>query len=119
MAYDQLNENLRRARRAQGFTQEQVANALGIDRSSYTYYETGKTEPNLDTLVKLARMFQVGLEDLLVPEETAEAAALRDSQLKESLMMEALSLDEHKLILNYRSMSETRKKALLELLGIR
>ena len=40
-------------------TQQQVANALNIDRSTYTYYETGNTEPSVDRILKLARIFNV------------------------------------------------------------
>ena len=38
-----LNERLRSLRLSMGLTQMQVAEALNIDRSTYTYYETGKT----------------------------------------------------------------------------
>ncbi|GHU82429.1 hypothetical protein AGMMS50284_4270 [Clostridia bacterium] len=40
-------------------TQAQVAKELKIDRSSYTYYEIGKTMPSIKTIIKLARIFDV------------------------------------------------------------
>ncbi|MCI6006868.1 MAG: helix-turn-helix transcriptional regulator [Ruminococcus sp.] len=40
-------------------SQQQVANVLNVDRSTYTYYETGKTTPSASTLLKLAKIFNV------------------------------------------------------------
>lgn len=40
-------------------SQQQVAQVLNIDRSTYTYYETGKTVPSINTLMKLSRVFHV------------------------------------------------------------
>ena len=45
-------------------TQKQVADLLNIDRSTYTYYETGRTKPNVDTLVKLCCIFDVSMDIL-------------------------------------------------------
>lgn len=40
-------------------SQQQVAQALNIDRSTYTYYETGKTIPSINTLIRISRIFNV------------------------------------------------------------
>ncbi len=47
-------------------TQEKVAELLGISPSSYGAYEEGRAEPKLESLVKLAELFGVLLEDLLI-----------------------------------------------------
>ena len=46
-------------------SQQQVANVLNVDRSTYTYYETGKTTPSASTLLKLAKIFNVPGSDFL------------------------------------------------------
>ncbi|BCJ87452.1 helix-turn-helix domain-containing protein [Effusibacillus dendaii] len=46
-------------------TQQEVADALGISRARYAHYETGRNEPDLNTLVRLADFFQVPVDDLL------------------------------------------------------
>ncbi len=48
-----------------GLTQQQVADRLKIERSTYTYYETGKTKPDIETVVKLAKVFNVSYMDIL------------------------------------------------------
>lgn len=38
-----FSQNLRKYRKLRKMTQQQVANELGLERSSYAAYETGKT----------------------------------------------------------------------------
>ncbi len=52
-------KNLKIIRKNQKMTQQQVATFLGISRSTYTQYETGSSEPNFETLNKLADFFDV------------------------------------------------------------
>ena len=42
-----------------------VAEAVGIDQRSLSNYETGKTNPDSDTVIKLARFFGVSCDYLL------------------------------------------------------
>ncbi len=60
-----LPENLTEQRKKMGLTQQNIADIFSLDRSSYSYYETGKTSPSIETLVKLARMFGTSVEDLI------------------------------------------------------
>ena len=48
----ELSEKLRYYREASALSHQQVANALGIDRSTYTKYETGDSRPRLPTLLR-------------------------------------------------------------------
>lgn len=57
-----LGEALRKYRMKTGLTQKSVAEALGLSRSAYTYYETGKTSPDPTMLFRIARMFDVPLD---------------------------------------------------------
>lgn len=61
-----LPRNLRFLRRCSHFTQKDVALWLRVDRSSYTYYETGHSFPQLITLLKLTWFFEVSLDDLVL-----------------------------------------------------
>ncbi len=60
-----LGKKLKWLRTQQGLTQQAVAQKVGISRSSYAYYEVGKTHPLFLTLLKLARFFQVRVEYLI------------------------------------------------------
>lgn len=50
--------------------QWQIAEHLGIDRSTYAYYESGKSEPTHATLVRLAEFYDIRIDQLMgfVPE---------------------------------------------------
>ena len=58
-------KNLKEARKACGLTQKQVALALDVVESCYANWEQGRTEPNIEMLRKLSRIFGVTLDDLI------------------------------------------------------
>lgn len=60
-----ISDALRVARLKYGFTQSDIAKSLGICRSTYTYYETGKTKPDIKTLQKLAVLYSLTIDELL------------------------------------------------------
>ncbi|QMU30539.1 helix-turn-helix domain-containing protein [Adhaeribacter radiodurans] len=60
-----LPTNLKWLRRLKKRTQEDVAFALNIKRSTYSGYENGVGEPSLDKLVLLANYFKITLDGLV------------------------------------------------------
>lgn len=52
-----VGNNLKKLREANCFTQNQVAEYLGIQRSAYSNYETGDREAPLEILEKAASLF--------------------------------------------------------------
>lgn len=79
-----LAQRLREFRLQAGFSQQNVADVLNISRSTYTYYETGKTTPDPTTLYRIAKVFGVPIEEFF-PEESSSGsqyAILSDSQHK-------------------------------------
>ena len=52
-------ERLEKLRTEKGMTQEQVAEAAGVSRVSYTRYENGTRLPKASPLLKLAELFDV------------------------------------------------------------
>lgn len=66
-----LQKVLRSVRVVSGFSQQQVAEVLRISRSAYTYYEVGKTVPDVQTLRMLADIYHVPVEVFIFPEKYA------------------------------------------------
>ncbi len=60
-----LSENLKYLRKKRHVSQQQVADDLGIPRSTLGDYERDHTEPNIQMLVQLCRYFEVSIDDLL------------------------------------------------------
>lgn len=60
-----LAQNMKLLRESNGLTQKKVAQYLFVDRSTYSYYESGKTQPNLKMLTLLADLYGVSIDALI------------------------------------------------------
>lgn len=60
-----MNKKIKQLREAQGLTQKDVADRLGVYPSAVTRWESGEKRPDLVNLVKLADMFDVSLDYLM------------------------------------------------------
>lgn len=57
--------NLSFLRKRKGLTQAEVATALGLKRNTFSNYETTHSEPDLDTLEKIASFFDISMDELI------------------------------------------------------
>lgn len=60
-----INAKLKELRLEKGLTQKQVAEQLGISSTCYSGYEQGYREPDLKTLIKICKFFEVSADYLL------------------------------------------------------
>lgn len=60
-----ISSNLKILRKFRKMSQEDVAQELGLTRSSYSGYENGVAEPGIENLIKMSAFFKVSLDDLL------------------------------------------------------
>lgn len=63
-------EALKRLRKDKGLTQAQLAEALGVGKSTISMYEVGAREPSFEMLDILAGFFKVELIELMQPDES-------------------------------------------------
>jgi transcriptional regulator with XRE-family HTH domain len=56
-------------RKAKGFTQQTLAEAVGLHVNQIKRYEAGSAQPTLDALVRLAKALHVSLDALVFSEE--------------------------------------------------
>lgn len=96
-----LKHQLREARLAAGKTQQETADLLGVNYSTYSGYETGKRKPKPAQLQQLAAFFGVTADYLL---ETT-------NPLTEKPVPSALSENEIRLISAYRELNTTGRAA--------
>ena len=61
----ELSEKILQLRKALGFSQEQLAEQVGVSRQSISKWETGQSVPELDKLVILSQVFGVSTDELL------------------------------------------------------
>ena len=60
-----LGEALKARRTAAGYTQEYVAEALGVSRQAVSKWENGTSEPSTANLMALAKLYGVSVDELL------------------------------------------------------
>lgn len=60
-----LAKNLKALRLKSGLTQQEIADLVGITDKNWSSYERGRTQPDVDTLVKMANVFKVSTDALI------------------------------------------------------
>ncbi len=60
-----FSKNVREYRRISSLTQTDLANKLKTTQRKVSYWESGKIEPDLDTLIAIAEMFDVSVDELI------------------------------------------------------
>lgn len=103
-----FHQFLRRVRDVVGFTQQNVADVLDLDRSTYSYYETGKTEPNIRGLKILAKLYNLTIDDLVYCryrpiDPIAKIQEPEERPLTDLAQLRNLSRDEIKLVMQLRT----------------
>ena len=104
---------LRKCRENCGLSQKVVADTLGVERTTYTYYENGRSQPSLTTLVKLADIFSVDPSSLLPLESNT---SVKENDTAQPHPIYSLKKDEHRLLLGYRMLSREQKDEVLDII---
>ena len=109
---------LKAARKAAGLTQKQVAEKLGIDHTTYSGYETGKHQPDVRGIKRIASvlgttgdvLLETGLHDLI----TSDIPLV----LPDSPFDFQFSDDDRKLLSAYHAADSGTQAAVRKLLDI-
>ena len=67
-----LGETLKAHRTSRGFTQEYVAEAVGVSRQAVSKWENGTSDPSTANLMALAKLYGLSVDELLKQVETTE-----------------------------------------------
>ena len=61
----ELSQNIRFYRKSMNMNQEQLASKLNDKKSLVSNYENGYSVPDIETLIKLADIFEISLDELV------------------------------------------------------
>ena len=61
----EIGNKINQLRKLSGMTQEQLAEKLNVSRQTISKWESDSTSPDLESIVKISRIFHVSLEDLM------------------------------------------------------
>lgn len=70
-----FNKRLREMRMEHGFTQQNMADKIGVALRSYQCYETGSRNPSFELLVLIADTLEVSTDYLLCRDEFIQSHA--------------------------------------------
>ena len=62
---DSFGDRLKELRKSKKLTQVQVSEMIGVQQGTYSRWENGTLEPNLEAVVKLAKLFDTTTDYLL------------------------------------------------------
>lgn len=114
MANKNLGNLLKIYRKNSLLTQQQVADALNIHRTTYTYYENGITEPSIDTLHKLIKILGISYDDILPSHKNY--LTVSELYFKSDNTLFNLTQAEQNVVLYFRTLSDKDKVQFLNIL---
>lgn len=109
-----LAENLKRLRKERGWSQTQLAEQIGSHLSHINRIETGKYNPSLDVVQKLANVLDVTIDYLVSEtEEDFKEIRIEDKNLIERVkLIDSLDEDDKTALIRVIDSMLTKKKIL-------
>lgn len=92
-------KNIKVLRKANGFTQERLAEYLNVGRSAYANYESGEREAPLDVLERLADLFGCDLYELYEDDQDVQ-----ENMLATAFRVDDLSLEDMNQVAAFKRM---------------
>lgn len=118
----QLANNLRFLRTAHKLTQDYLSEVLNISRQAYSNYENSKRTPDLDSLMRISRIYKVSLDQLVyhdLSQKFLDASQISEEKVPYNLALNTetgntiyLTEEEMDYIVKFRSLSHENKQIL-------
>ena len=90
----EIANRLQKLRKEKGYSQEQLAEALGISRQAVSKWERAESSPDTDNLICLAKLYGVSLDELLSTDESVKEIV----ENNEPEMVKEMIVKEHRKI---------------------
>lgn len=90
MNMDIIARHLQFLRKSHNYTQEEIAKKLDISRQEVSKWETGTAVPDLEVLLKISRLYDITINDILEPRmrkitDFEQIRTISEKELKEAL----------------------------------
>lgn len=106
---------LKEFRKKMGFTQQDIADILGVERSTYTYYETGKTEIPTKKLHTLSKLYNIDINDFFDSNKIILNDPNKENSKKSEVGM--LTKEEKDLLVKIRLLGSSKRFELYQFLN--
>ena len=88
----EIANRLQKLRKENGYSQEELADKLGISRQAVSKWERAESSPDTDNLIILARLYNMSLDELLYDNETDDEIRERTIDKEENNKKDSLSI---------------------------
>lgn len=85
-----FNEKLINLRKSAGLSQEELGNKLDVARQTVSKWELGETTPEMDKLVKMSKIFNITLDELVKDENIEPQINNTNTQKLAGMMIKIL-----------------------------
>ncbi len=83
-------------RMEQGFSQREIAKMLNVSQGTYNNWENGKTQPSIEDLIEISRIFKVSV-DYLIGNQVVEEPGLEEESSLRKVYRSIQKLDKESL----------------------
>lgn len=107
-----MNNRIKECRKAAGMSQKYVSMTLGLAGPSISNWESGKTKPTNENLVRLASLFGVTVDYLLGIDSTKpqeKAPTPDDARAEAKMLLEGMDDEQYQAALQYLKFLQTQK----------
>ena len=87
-----ISKYLQLLRKSNNYTQDDLAEKLGISRQAVSKWESGMTIPDLEVLLKISKIYDITINDILEPKiqpqritDFEQISTISEKELKEAL----------------------------------
>ena len=74
-----FKDNLKKIRKDNNLSQEELADKLGVSRQAVSKWESGAAYPEMDKVLQICKMFNLNIDDLL-NKDIKEVADIKESK---------------------------------------
>jgi len=107
---EEIGLRIRTMRKSRNMTQEDLARAIDQSPSSITMYETGRREPDLETLEALADVFNVTLGSIVSGETRNGSPVVIPDSARFRKIMEYMSITDYEMVMDAFERTYARMK---------
>lgn len=75
---NKVASNIKKYRQEKNMTQDQLAEEVNVTRQAVSNWETGKTQPDIDTLTQIAEAFEISIEELIYEEKKSKIEVVKE-----------------------------------------
>ncbi len=105
-----IADRIKHFRTTKGLSQKEVATSIGIDQAQYSRIESGKVEPTLSSLEKIAEALSIEVAELFSKEKPVDVNSYDKNIVEKLQLLDQLEDVEKKSIFNIIDMAISKKR---------